>query len=85
MGNTHAYFGEVAVTNRVMGFRRKKLYSDEVLEIEDLDLPEQTFETEAFWFTVPALMMQGLVNEGAELGGSIHAVEHAAIGMMPLL
>lgn len=85
LGNTYAYFGDVVVTNRVTGFRRKKLYSDEVLEIEDLNLPEQTFETEAFWFTVPALMMQALVNEGAELGGSIHAVEHAAIGMMPLL
>jgi DEAD/DEAH box helicase domain-containing protein len=85
LGKTKAHFGEVVVTNRVMGFRRKKLYSDEVLEVEDLDLPEQTFETEAFWFTVPADMMQALVKEGGELGGSIHAIEHAAIGMMPLL
>ena len=85
LGNTKAYFGEVVVTNRVTGFRRKKLYSDEVLEIEDLELPEQTFETEAFWFTVPGAMMQNLVKDGVQLGGSIHAVEHAAIGMMPLL
>ncbi len=85
LGHTRAFFGEVVVTNRVVGFRRKKLYSDEVLEIEDLELPEQTFETEAFWFTVPSDMMQILVREGVQLGGSIHAVEHAAIGMMPLL
>lgn len=85
MGKTTAYFGEVVVTNRVVGYRRKKLYSDEVLEVIDLELPEETFETEAFWFTVPGAEMMTLVTEGGELGGSIHAVEHAAIGMMPLL
>ncbi len=85
LGKTKAYFGEVVVTNRVTGYRRKKLFSDEVLELVDLDLPEETFETEAFWFTVPQDLMMDLVNEGGELGGSIHAVEHAAIGMMPLL
>lgn len=85
MGQTVACFGEVVVTNRVVGFRRKKLFSDEVLEIVDLDLPEQTFETEAFWFTVPPAISSNIVSEGRELGGSIHAVEHAAIGMMPLL
>lgn len=85
LGCTKAYFGDVVVTNKVVGFRRKKLFSDEVLEVEDLDLPEQTFETEAFWFTVPQPQMLTLIGEGAELPGSIHAVEHAAIGMMPLL
>jgi DEAD/DEAH box helicase domain-containing protein len=85
LGRTKAYFGEVVVTNRVVGFRRKRLFSDEVLEVVDLELPEQTFETEAFWFTVPTDLMLSLVTEGGELGGSIHAVEHAAIGMMPLL
>jgi len=85
LGKMEAYFGEVVVTNRVMGYRRKKLYSEEVLENEDLELPEQTFETEAFWFTVPSELMLALVQEGTELGGSIHAIEHAAIGMMPLL
>jgi DEAD/DEAH box helicase domain-containing protein len=83
--HTRAHFGEVVVTNRVVGYRRKRLFSDEVLEVEDLDLPEQTFETEAFWFTVPNTLLKTLVTAGADLGGSIHAIEHAAIGMMPLL
>ena len=85
LGKTVASFGEVVVTNRVVGYRRKKLFSDEVLEIVDLDLPEQTFETEAFWFTAPNDIFRELIIDGGELGGSIHAVEHAAIGMMPLL
>jgi DEAD/DEAH box helicase domain-containing protein len=85
LGCARAYYGEVVVTNRVVGYRRKKLYSDDVLAIEDLDLPEQTFETEAFWFTVPNAVVQALIVEGHDLPGSIHAIEHAAIGMMPLL
>ena len=85
MEATNAFFGEVVVTNRVTGYMRKKLFSDEVLERIDLDLPEQTFETEAFWFTVPAPLRQALLDAGFDLGGSIHAIEHAAIGMLPLL
>lgn len=85
LGTTKAFFGEVVVTNQVVGYRRKKLFSDDVLELEDLDLPEQTFETEAFWFTVPPTVAETLVTEEHDLAGSIHAVEHAAIGMMPLL
>ncbi len=85
LGRTSAHFGDVVVTNQVMGYRRKQLFSDNVLDIVDLELPEQTFETEAFWFTVPAETARNLEMEGGDLGGSIHAVEHATIGMMPLL
>ncbi len=85
LGSTQAHFGEVVVTNQVLGYRKKRLFSDAVLELVDLDLPEQTYETEAFWFTVPNDMMLDFVTKGGELGGSIHAIEHAIIGMMPLL
>ncbi len=85
LAETSAHFGEVVVTNQVKRYQRKRLYSDDVLEIFDLELPEQTFETEAFWFTVPNPIRNLLLVAGADLGGSIHAIEHAAIGMMPLL
>ena len=81
---TTAYFGEVVVTTQVLGYRVKQLYSDTVLDIVDLDLPEQVFETEAYWYTVPAALAQELARAGLDLCGSIHAAEHAAIGMMPL-
>lgn len=85
LGNTMAYFGEVLVASRVIAYRKKRLFTDEVLEIRDLDLPVQTFETEAFWFTVPHDITHALVQQDLDLAGSIHAVEHATIGMMPLL
>ncbi len=79
------HFGEVVVTNQVVGFRKKRLFTDEVLEIIDLDLPEQTFETEAFWFTVPDSVWLPFLLDNNDLAGSIHAIEHSLIGMMPLL
>lgn len=85
MGRTEAVFGDVVVTTQVLGYRRKRLYSDDVLETVDLALPEQTFETEAFWYVVPEPIAQELANCGHDLAGSIHAAEHACIGMMPLL
>jgi DEAD/DEAH box helicase domain-containing protein len=85
LGGTTAYFGEVVVSNQVLGYRCKQLYSDTVLDVVDLDLPEQVFETEAFWFTIPIPIMQEILRKGLDFCGAIHAAEHAAIGMMPLL
>jgi DEAD/DEAH box helicase domain-containing protein len=85
LGITNACFGEVVVTSQVMGYRQKQLYSDKVLAMVDLELPERAFETEGFWFTIPQELVLELGNQGYDLNGSIHAVEHAAISLMPLL
>ncbi|HEV2472201.1 MAG TPA: Zn-binding domain-containing protein, partial [Chthonomonadales bacterium] len=79
-----SWFGDVEVTSQVVGYRRKGLYNDVILAVEDLDLPEQSFETQALWFTVPPEITCRLLRSGADLDGSIHAIEHAAIGLMPL-
>jgi DEAD/DEAH box helicase domain-containing protein len=44
-----------------------------------LDMPERHFQTEAVWY-VPAQPPHG-----ADLLGSLHAAEHAMIGLLPLL
>jgi len=85
LGPTMAYFGGVIVSNQVLGYRCKQLFKDTVLDIVDLDLSEHVFETEAFWFTVPTPLVAKLSELGLDLGGAIHAAEHASIGMMPLL
>jgi DEAD/DEAH box helicase domain-containing protein len=85
MGRTVKFYADVMVTSQVTDYRRKKLYTDEVLDLVTLNLPEQTFETEAFFWVVPDEIRKQLIDAGADLAGSIHAVEHAAIGMMPLL
>ncbi len=84
IGTAVACFGSVTVRNQVLGYRQKKLFGDEVISIENLDLPEESFETEALWFSIPP-ELTAQFDETLDLHGSIHAIEHAAIGMMPLL
>ena len=78
------FFGEVEVTTQVMGFRRKKQFSEEVLGEEALDLPPQRFRTQSVWFSLPDGLEKRLAGEGLDLAGGLHAAEHASIAMLPL-
>jgi DEAD/DEAH box helicase domain-containing protein len=83
-GRTTACHGEVEVATQVFGFVRKRLFSDEVLGEEALDLPEERLQTKAVWVTIPQALEEEVRHEGLDLAGGIHAVEHAAIGLLPL-
>ncbi len=77
-------FGTVRVTSRVTGFTRR-LPSGEVLGRHPLDLPEQSLTTKAVWWTLdPEVLAVAGVAE-ADVPGALHAAEHAAIGMLPLV
>ncbi|MHC1578754.1 MAG: DEAD/DEAH box helicase [Dehalococcoidia bacterium] len=82
--NTKAYFGDVDVTTRVVGFKRKKQFTDEVITEEFLDLPAQNFPTKALWFDLPQKAIDRIAEAGLDFHGGIHACEHAAIGILPL-
>jgi len=83
-GPTTMQFGEVEVTTHVLGFARKQLFSDTVLGIEPLDLPPQSLQTTAFWFEIPEDLERRVREAGLDFAGGIHALEHAAIGVLPL-
>ena len=83
-GSTTVCFGMVEVATQVLGFVRKRLFSDEVLGEESLDLPEERLRTKAVWLTIPEKLAGELRRLGLDLAGGIHAVEHAAIGLLPL-
>lgn len=83
-GPTTAYFGEVEVATQVISFVRKRLFSDEVLGEAPLDLPEQRLQTTGLWFPIPQWVDDDVRRRGLDLAGGIHAVEHAAIGILPL-
>lgn len=84
VGSFMAYVGDAEVTTQVTGFRRKKLMSDEVIQMVPLDLPEQNFPTQSVWFSIPQNLADKLIGRGFDLPGTIHAIEHAAIGILPL-
>jgi DEAD/DEAH box helicase domain-containing protein len=84
VGTTTAYLGKVRVTEQVIGYRRKQQFTETVLDEEFLDLPPTSFDTVALWFDVPATIAQRIASLRLDFHGGLHAVEHAAIGLLPL-
>lgn len=80
------YLGEVEVTVTVIGFRRKAQFTEEVLGEEPLTLPPQRFNTVALWFEIPDSLIEAVDSLKGKLdfSGGLHALEHAAIGILPL-
>lgn len=84
LGRTTISWGDVDVTSKVTAFQRKKVFTGEVLGVEDLELPEQRFETEAFWIVLSEAILSDLKLKERELAGGIHAAEHSAIALLPV-
>jgi DEAD/DEAH box helicase domain-containing protein len=84
-GDITVHFGEVKVTTQVVSFQRKAVVSNEVLGEEPLDLGARDLFTKAVWFVVDGRSLRdaGLVE--AQFPGALHAAEHAAIGLLPLV
>jgi DEAD/DEAH box helicase domain-containing protein len=77
-------FGRVHVTDQVLAYQRKKLPTHEIVDLQGLDLPETTFQTQALWYELDAdLLADDFPLE--VLLGSLHAAEHAQIAVLPLL
>lgn len=76
------HVGEVQASERVVGYRTRQY--DRTVGLHGLDLPEQTFETVALWFTLPDALRQQVEAEGADWAGGLHAAEHALIAMTPV-
>jgi len=76
-------FGEIEVTEQVVGYERKTISSQERIEVVPLELPQSTFATEAIWF-VPEPEQLAELDEMPKLLGTLHAAEHAMIAMLPL-
>jgi DEAD/DEAH box helicase domain-containing protein len=62
-------FGEVSVTETVLGYQRKRLSDHAQIDLAMLDLPQTSFSTQALWFELDGGALTGLagahVAEGA--------------------
>lgn len=76
--------GAVEVTEQVTGYRQKALGTGEVLGDFELDLPPSVLTTRAFWYTVEEKVLAAAGVSPASVPGTLHAAEHAGIGMLPL-
>jgi DEAD/DEAH box helicase domain-containing protein len=76
--------GMLRITEKVTAYDKKRSYDHARISTVALDLPEHIFETEGLWFKVDESAKRNLELCGFDLGGTIHAVEHAVIACMPL-
>lgn len=84
IGTAHSYWGDVRVTEQMVGFRRKRQFSEEVLAVVELEYPPRDFDTKAVWWDIPPAVVKRITAAGADLPGALHAAEHACIGLLPL-
>lgn len=83
-GPTRLHFGTVEVTQQVVSYQVRRLYTGEVLGEEPLDLPPRVLRTRAVWWTISPEQQDHLLRDSLDLAGAAHAAEHAAIGLLPL-
>lgn len=74
----------VDVTHQVIGYLRK-LTTGEILDFVELDMPSSTLSTKAVMYTVTPEALAGIDIDPLSTPGALHAAEHAAIGLLPLV
>ena len=85
-GEVETGLGKVQVTVTVTGYDVLRPGSGEVIDRVELDLPPTELTTVAVYYTIP----EHLLDDDAGLApqrvpGALHAAEHAAIGLLPLI
>jgi DEAD/DEAH box helicase domain-containing protein len=85
IGNTVVCTGRVKVTEQVTGYEKWAIYGKKKLNRIELDLPPMVFESDALWFKIAPDIVTATEEAFLHFMGGIHALEHAAIGIFPLL
>jgi len=76
--------GELKVTERTIGYEKKRVSSGERLSVHELALPATSFETVGLWIEIDDFVPRAVARRKLNYMGGIHAVEHAAIALFPL-
>lgn len=75
---------DVEVTTQVVDYQLR-MPDGTVLETVPLDLPAQQLMTKAVAYTIDPAALKAMGIAAADTPGTLHAAEHAAIGMLPLI
>ena len=85
IGKMQLHLGAVEVTSHVTGYDRRDVRTHMSLGREPLDLPPTRLVTRAFWYTVAPEVLFAARLSPEQVPGTLHAVEHAGIGILPLV
>ncbi len=84
VGGVTLSYGSVVYSETVLGYQRKGLQDHAVIDFQTLDLPTVEFATRALWYELEELIAAESFPP-AELLGSLHALEHGQIAVLPLI
>ncbi len=85
MFNFTVSWGYLRVTDQVSEYQRRLIKGHNRIGTYPLDLPPSIFETEGLWLHIPVEIQHKMEEKQIHFMGGIHALEHAAIGVFPLL
>jgi DEAD/DEAH box helicase domain-containing protein len=77
-------YGEIVYAETVIGYQRKSLRDHEVIDFQTLELPTVEFATRALWYELDELIAAEQFPPD-QLLGSLHALEHGQIAVLPLI
>lgn len=84
VGNFVIRQGRLKVTERVVGYEKRRLYGQELLGAYQLDMSPQIFETIGIWIELEDQLKAIIKRHNLDFMGGIHAVEHASLAIFPL-
>jgi DEAD/DEAH box helicase domain-containing protein len=84
VGNCLVRRGRLRVTERIVGYEKRRISGQDLLSTHPLDLPPIVFETVGMWIEIEDFVREGVVLNGRHFMGGIHATEHALIALFPL-
>ncbi|MBI5063461.1 MAG: DEAD/DEAH box helicase, partial [Desulfatitalea sp.] len=84
-GPTDFSMGVLKVTDHITAYDQVRSADGRTLARIPLDFPPVVFETQGIWWEINQDTCRALSEKGFDLMGALHATEHAAIGILPLL
>jgi len=85
LGEFPVGLGRLKVTVHIRDYQKKRLFDGEPVSTHPLKVPPLVFETIGMWIELAPGMAAAYTERGLHFMGGIHATEHAAIGLFPLL
>jgi DEAD/DEAH box helicase domain-containing protein len=76
--------GRLRITDFVTGYEKRAVRNGQLLGVHPLQFPPLIFETEGLWMLIPPKAQEAVEQARLHFMGAIHALEHAAIGLLPL-
>ncbi len=77
--------GRLRVTQEFKEYVRRRISDQQKISSHPLDLPPLVYETVGLWWEIPDAVREEAIRREHHFMGSIHASEHAAISLFPLL